>query len=42
MVSMLQFMRKNQGYCLLTLAFLELQMLVCLVAGALLLKGGFG
>lgn len=40
MVSMLQFMRKNQGYCLLALAFLELQMLVCLLAGALFLRGG--
>ena len=26
-------MHKHQGYCLLTLVFLEVQMLVCLLAG---------
>jgi hypothetical protein len=40
LVSILRFMHKHQGYCLLTLVFLEVQMLVCLLAGALFLKGG--
>jgi hypothetical protein len=36
----LQFLQKHKGSVLMAAAFLELQILACLLTGALLLKGG--